>query len=43
MKMLFFQPHMYAHLAAVGWFFLYVCSIHSSYLRPTNLHVVHHQ
>ena len=41
--LLFIKVHMFAHLAALGWFFTYTCTIHSSYLRPTNLHVVHHQ
>jgi len=31
------------HLAALGWFFAYTCTIHSSAMRPDTLHVVHHQ
>merc|ERR1719482_2395489 len=31
------------HLAALGWFFMYTCTIHSTHMRPSTLHVVHHQ
>jgi len=34
---------MYTHLAALGFFFTYTCTIHSSAMRPNTLHVVHHQ
>jgi sterol desaturase/sphingolipid hydroxylase (fatty acid hydroxylase superfamily) len=41
---LFFKPiRVFTHLAAVWFFFAYTCTIHSFVLRPTNLHVVHHQ
>jgi sterol desaturase/sphingolipid hydroxylase (fatty acid hydroxylase superfamily) len=34
---------MYTHLAAVWFFFMYTCTIHSSVLRPGTLHGVHHE
>jgi hypothetical protein len=33
----------FTHLAAVWFFFMYTCTIHSSVMRPNTLHVVHHQ
>jgi sterol desaturase/sphingolipid hydroxylase (fatty acid hydroxylase superfamily) len=34
---------MFTHLAALYFFFLYTCTIHSSMMRPGALHEVHHQ
>lgn len=39
----FMKPKMFTHLAALGIFFSYSCTIHSTHWRPNNLHVVHHQ
>lgn len=39
----FIKVRTFTHLAALGIFFVYSCTIHSTHMRPTNLHVVHHQ
>jgi len=39
----FMQIRSFPHLMALGFFFTYTCTIHSSAMRPDTLHVVHHQ